>query len=221
VNEVYDKLSFPFPDESVKQVKKGAAKLDYIPVSEIVNRLNTVLGVENWSFEVVNVFRDLTNPEFVVAHTRLTALIDGREVRRDGMGGQKTNTKSDGSILDLGDDFKGAVSDGLKKAASSLGVGLYLSREIDAMEAEQAIEAPQPTVRPTDEKNPNSEVDAAYVNFLSQVNGLPAEKKPLIGEFWKGYGNGRPKPTRATATLEDVEALSAEVIRLTFDAEGV
>ena len=42
--------------------------------------------------------------------------------------------------------MKGAVSDALKKAAQTLGVGLYLARSEDAMYAESYAEtaAPQP-----------------------------------------------------------------------------
>jgi hypothetical protein len=50
------------------------------------------------------------------------------DITRDGVGGQTIKRKRDGGIVDLGDEYKGAVSDALKKAAQSFGVGLYLAR---------------------------------------------------------------------------------------------
>jgi hypothetical protein len=51
-------------------------------------------------------------------------------VRRQQYGSQKIKRKRDsGNILDIGFDYKGAATDALKKCASLIGVGLYLSRK--------------------------------------------------------------------------------------------
>jgi hypothetical protein len=133
----------------VRTVRKSGTTLDYIPVSEVITRLNKVLGVLNWSHEVISVNRDPISPEFVTAHVRLTVIRseEGDRIIRDGVGGQKINMTKEGKIIDLGDDFKGAVSDALKKAATTMGVALYLSRTDDAIETEQAIENSPPLRR--------------------------------------------------------------------------
>lgn len=209
-SDLYPQLSEPFPAEMVRTVRKSGTTLDYIPVSEVITRLNKVLGVENWSFEVVNVNRDPHNPEFVVAHVRITAMLPSeQQIRRDGVGGQKINKTKAGEIIDLGDDFKGAVSDALKKAATTLGVALYLSRTDDAIETEQAIDNSPPPVPVT------PEVNSAWTNFLAQSRLLDADGRKAMGEFWTNYAPGRDKPTRETVSLEDVEALLAEALTLT------
>jgi hypothetical protein len=51
-------------------------------------------------------------------------------VTRQQFGSQKIKrSRSSGAPLDLGFDLKGAATDAMKKCASLLGVGLYLSRK--------------------------------------------------------------------------------------------
>lgn len=119
-------LSAPFPKEVERSLDKGGVTLTYIPVSEVITRLNEVLGVFNWSYTIMKCDRDILDPDFIVAHVRLKV----GEMIKDGVGGQKIKRTRAGDILDLGDEYKGAVSDALKKAAQALGVGLYLARSV-------------------------------------------------------------------------------------------
>ena len=139
-------LSEPFPSEVEKQLKKGGASLTYIPVSEVITRLNKVLGVDMWSYEIINCERDSLDPDYIVAHVRLSATFVPTDkapnivVSKDGIGGQKIKRTRNGDILDLGDEMKGAVSDALKKAAQHFGVGLYLARSEESKHLEYAEE---------------------------------------------------------------------------------
>ena len=123
-SELFTALSAPFPKEVEKQLDKGGATLTYIPVSEVIVRLNDVFGPLGWSYTLVKCDRDVLDPDFLVAHVSMTV----GDITRDGVGGQKIKRTRAGDILDLGDEYKGAVSDALKKAAQSFGVGLYLAR---------------------------------------------------------------------------------------------
>ena len=60
---MYSMLSEPFPREMERQLKKGGTSLTYIPVSEVITRLNKVLGVTKWSFEIISCGRDALDPE--------------------------------------------------------------------------------------------------------------------------------------------------------------
>ncbi len=137
-------LSEPFDPSVEKQLKKGGASLTYIPVSEVITRLNRVLGVDMWSYEILSCVRDSLDPDYVVAHVRLTATFvptndaPALTVTKDGIGGQKIKRTKNGDIVDLGDEMKGAVSDALKKAAQHFGVGLYLARSEESMNLEYA-----------------------------------------------------------------------------------
>lgn len=145
-------LSEPFDPSVERQLKKGGTSLTYIPVSEVISRLNRVLGVDMWSYEIISCKRDTLDPDYIVAHIRLTATFVPTEsspaltVVKDGIGGQKIKRTKNGDIVDLGDEMKGAVSDALKKAAQHLGVGIYLARSEEAIYLEQAEDQADVTI---------------------------------------------------------------------------
>jgi hypothetical protein len=57
---------------------------------------------------------------------------------REQWGSQKIKRgRGNGTILDLGFDFKGATTDCLKKCATLVGVGLYLTRKDEAPQRQQ------------------------------------------------------------------------------------
>lgn len=212
-NRIYQALQEPFAPEMERSLRKGGASLTYIPQAEVIARLNNVLGVDNWSEQVVNVWRDPSDLDFVLAHLRLTAIINGKTVVRDGFGGQKINKTKQGDPVDLGDDYKGAVSDALKKAATTLGVALYLSRDADALEIEAAQNEPQP--------EPAPEPSEEWKNFVEQTRMLNKEGKDKLNEFWFEY-NGKkevPKPQPHNYDIKDLEALSGEAVRLIMDGQ--
>ena len=145
-------------DESVhRSMLKGGTRLTYIPVAAVIQRLNDVLGVDAWSLKIVSVYRDATDPDFIVAHIMLTAEFEREVVTRDAVGGQRIKRTRDGGIIDLGDEMKGAVSDALKKAAQTLGVGLYLTG-VDEHHTETPSSAP---VRDLDVPHPAEVADIA------------------------------------------------------------
>ena len=147
-------LSEPFDPSVEKQLKKGGASLTYIPVSEVITRLNRVLGVDMWSYEILSCVRDSLDPDYIVAHVRLTATFvptndaPALTVMKDGIGGQKIKRTKNGDIVDLGDEMKGAVSDALKKAAQHFGVGLYLARSEESMSLEYAQDTADQPISP-------------------------------------------------------------------------
>lgn len=150
-------LSEAFPPEQLKRhPSKG---LTYIPIPEVVARLNRVLGSGNWNSEIVRLWDAGTvptetgeYPKWVMAHVRLSGVVDEVKFCYEGVGGQEvqfTGKPNFRGPVDIGDSYKGAVSDATKKAAQSLGVGLELAREDDAMHYEQAArEADQPKAAP-------------------------------------------------------------------------
>jgi hypothetical protein len=197
ITKMHQDLSEQFPKEVERQLKKGGTSLTYIPVSEVINRLNKVLGIDGWSYEIIKCERDALDPDFIVAHVRMTVYPGSDKfvgVTKDGFGGQKIKRTKNGDIVDLGDEFKGAVSDALKKAAQSLGVGLYLARSEEAMGIEQ-------------EESIDPAIEAMWEQFVDLSRSLDADKKAQLGDFWKSYAGDRPKPTKATATKQDLEAL--------------
>lgn len=200
--DVYGPLSEAFPQEMERTLNKGGTNLTYIPVSEVINRMNKVLGVENWSFTVTS-WQQLGTS--IVAHVSVKATINGIEVTRDGVGGQKVKMNKQGEPVDIGDEVKGAVSDALKKAVQTLGVGLYLARSDEAMEIEMAMDMPV------------DESTQVWESFVSISKGLDESKRSQLNEFWANISSNAPKPRRSNdATLTQLQDLLAEATRLSF-----
>ncbi len=215
--ELYQNLSEPFPMEMEKTLNIGGAKLIYIPVSEVINRLNKILGVSNWSMTVIRCERDVTDIDFVVAHVRLQYTSPNGVVVRDGIGGQKIKRTKQNSIVDLGNEFKGAISDALKKAAQTLGVGLYLARSEEAIEIENVIDS-QPPLR--DKLNESTETtNHKWQAFLAISKQLSDEQRVELKKLWAEYTDGKPSPTANSATEDEIDFLAAEAIRLQTQAQ--
>lgn len=213
---IYEQLAEPFPQEVERTLSKSGTKLTYIPISEVIARLNRVLGVSNWSSETVDVHRDHLDPDWIIAHVRLTCVIEGQTVTRDGVGGQTVKRTKAGSIVDLGDEFKGAESDAFKKAAQKLGIGLYLARTDDALYAEEAYYAedkPTPTVNACDTES--------WDTFMSNFNSLDDGELAAFKEWWNNTFPGRGRPTPENTTTVEATTAIAEMLRIRLGAELV
>jgi hypothetical protein len=126
-DELYSRLAAPF-DVTFTDVR-GGVEMKYVSGEQVVTRLNEVLGVGGWSFRVLG--HDINaEADEAWALGELMAEIGERTVVRQQFGSQKVRrSRSTGAPLDLGFDLKGASTDAMKKCASLLGVGLYLSRK--------------------------------------------------------------------------------------------
>lgn len=205
-----ERLEAEFPAAMLGQVSKGGTKLTYVPVSEVVQRLNDVLGLTAWSWETDRVWRDDHDPDWVLATGRLTATIDGITATKAGEGGVKVKrTQSKQEIVDLGDEFKGAASDALKKAAQKFGVGLYLSRKPDA----RRWEAPNPTRDPVEEGWKDEAEQRQFADLLAaDIKAAGEDTARAMREFRDREGVIWP-PTR-----EEHDAMRAELARILREA---
>ncbi|MBV9359526.1 MAG: hypothetical protein JO023_28785 [Chloroflexi bacterium] len=126
-DETYASLSEPFPVTFTDV--RGGIEITYISGEQCVSRLNQVLGVAGWSFRVLEHAVNVEADE-IWTLGELVAEIDGKTVVRQQFGSQKIKrARSNGVPLDVGFDLKAATTDAMKKCASLLGVGLYLSRK--------------------------------------------------------------------------------------------
>jgi hypothetical protein len=138
-----EKLNIEFPAEVCQELPKAGRRLTYVPVAEVITRLNDVLGTAGWSYTVEARWTDTHESKYgtevwAMTHVRLVATIDGQQCARDGIGGYNTSKPG----MDYADGWKSATSEALKKAAQALGVGLHLSRseEAIAMAADLTVE---------------------------------------------------------------------------------
>lgn len=179
---VYEQLAARFPTEDHRKVNKGGGDQTYVPAEKVIERLNRVLGVAGWSFEVVR--EGFTSSEAWVLG-EITATIDGVVVKRQQYGNEPiTMGRSEKSTSDL---MKKAGTDSLKKAATLLGVAAYLYDEDERREVEADMREARRTPRPA---APSKDVAAA-----AAVTGAPTpinnERAELVTALEKGIAYAR------------------------------
>lgn len=128
------KLERPFADSLIKTVDLRAPQRRepprYVEVGHYLRRLNE--GTDGrWSWQVIEWF---DREDQVVVRCQLTVHTDPPIVR-EAFGAAQIKYRRDAKtreplgMLSLGDDLKAAATDALKKAASTLGIGLDINCE--------------------------------------------------------------------------------------------
>jgi len=112
--EIAQALLAPFEEKDLKH-RPGRAGMTftYADARAVAQRLDDVLGIENWQFEV-----KVADPARAVVHGSLVAVIDGKTTLRQDFG--YPNSAQDDEPL------KSAASDALRRCAAQLGVGRSL-----------------------------------------------------------------------------------------------
>jgi hypothetical protein len=113
--DIFSRLAAPFEGSDVKVRTQAGRQMHYITARTAMNRLDDVLGPENWWDEYV--------PGENSVLCKLTVLLPG----------SRTLTKCDAGgyagMADQGDDDKSGFSDAFKRAAVKFGVARYLYRD--------------------------------------------------------------------------------------------
>ena len=113
--ELFARLAARFEANQVKRRPQGGRYIHYITGRTVMNRLDDVLGPENWW--------DLYTPHENSVYCRLTIRMpDGSTLTKCDAGGYA-------GMDDQGDDDKSGYSDAFKRAAVKFGVGRYLYRD--------------------------------------------------------------------------------------------
>ena len=116
-------LSLPTPEKYIMQREgRGGLILEYVETNYVIGRLNATFMFD-WDSEIVEQIIDRDNNQ-IAMKVRLTArFADGKEVRKDAWGGSAIkHLKDKKTMVDLADDLKSAEGDGIKKAASMIGI---------------------------------------------------------------------------------------------------
>lgn len=114
--DLFAALAAPFEDHEVKiRAAQGGRQLHYITARTAMNRLDSVLGPENWWDE----YAPLENSVICRLTVRLP---DGQMITKSDAGGYA-------GMADSGDDDKSGFSDAFKRACAKFGVARYLYRD--------------------------------------------------------------------------------------------
>ncbi len=133
--DLFAALAAPFENHEVKlRTVPGGRQLHYITARTAMNRLDSVLGPENWWDEYVPL------PHSVVCNLSIR-LADGTVVRKSDAGGYA-------GMADQGDDDKSGFSDAFKRAAAKFGVARYLYRDGVPAFVQERAELPDPEPQP-------------------------------------------------------------------------
>jgi hypothetical protein len=146
--DLFAALAAPFEAHEVKVRSQTGRQLHYITARTAMNRLDNVLGPENWWDEYV--------PSENSVLCRLTIrLPDGSTLTKSDAGGYA-------GMADSGDDDKSGYSDAFKRTAVKFGVARYLYRDgvptfvqERTGTSETAAPAPAPTPPAVAEPAPN------------------------------------------------------------------
>lgn len=110
--EVFAALAAVFDRDEVGFLPKGGKKFPYVNARVVMNRLDAVLGPENW--------RDEYTPHEHSVECRLSVRMPGGEWIT------KADAGAYAGMSDQGDDDKSGYSDAFKRAAVKFGVARYL-----------------------------------------------------------------------------------------------
>jgi hypothetical protein len=201
-------LSAPFDPKEIKfkpqMVKNNRAlAMAYIDARLIQDRLDEVVGVENWE----DAYKILTDGSVMC---RLRVKLGDRWITKCDVG-------SPSEQPDVGDRLKAAFSDALKRAAVKFGVGRYLYRlsaqwvDYDAVK-KQLVQLPQlpafalpkgKAAKPDAPKPPSAKVEA------------PAELTPT-----RSVSEGAATPTRSVSEATPTRSVSEGAPKTNLPANG-
>ena len=121
VNAQIALLAMQTPEKYIMQRKgRGNLTLDYVETNYVIGRLNATFFF-NWDSEILEQIIDKDNNQIAMKVRLIVRFADGKEVKKDAWGGSAIKF-SGTNMIDLADDLKSAESDGIKKAASMLGI---------------------------------------------------------------------------------------------------
>ena len=171
--DLFAALAAPFEPHEVKVRSQNGRQLHYITARTVMNRLDSVLGPENWWDEYVP-------GENSVLCKLSVRLPDGSLLTKADAGGYA-------GMADSGDDDKSGYSDGFKRAAVKLGVARYLYRD------------GVPSF--VQERTPDAEHAAPTTPAQTATAAEPAPSTPSVGASTPRNGNSTGNPPRSGKAL--------------------
>lgn len=177
--DLFAALAAPFEPSETKLRSQSGRQLYYITARTVMNRLDTVLGPENWWDRYVpgenSVLCELT-----------IRLPDGSMLTKADAGGYA-------GMADSGDDDKSGYSDAFKRAAVKFGVARYLYRDgVPAFVHERAPsvdQAPAAAAATTEPQSGSAHVATPASSSNASSTATSTQTRSATSS---GHGNGGP-----------------------------
>lgn len=194
--DIQQALDDNIPGSTVAHRQQSGVELSYLETWYVIDRLNQVLGQGNWSYQTAEM-RKVFEGEIeqragkvysasYVATVNVFVNIEGRQVFFSDVGfGTGTHKTDPGGAHELA--TKGAVSDGLKRAAKNLGRSMGLALYDKTQEYVGNIDTGKSNTR-VSESTPESKTSPPIVAEASKA-------KPIDNVV-----NNRPKPIKELIT---------------------
>jgi hypothetical protein len=162
---------------------RGGQKLKYTDGAYVIRTLNEALGWD-WDFVADNeeLLMNGDRPFEIKVRGTLTVRMNGRTVTKTQYGCQPIEMKRDGTApVSIGDCYKGAATDALKKCASLLGIALDLY-DSDYKAEKYAEPGETEPVKPALVSKPRPTKAPAPIQDAQLGNNTPSV---TATEFWK------------------------------------
>ncbi len=184
--ELFAALGGSFESTEVRVRSQAGRQLHYITARTAMNRLDSVLGPENWWDEYIP-------GENSVVCKLTVRLPDGSVLTKSDAGGYA-------GMADQGDDDKSGFSDAFKRAAVKFGVGRYLYR--DGVPAFLTEREPAPTTPAPVADTSNASTRAPQAPAAPAAEAAPeayrnGESTPPAASNRSSAGNSVPRSGRA------------------------
>ncbi len=164
--EIFAALAADFPDVKWRE-GKGRTQYPYVTARQVMNRLDDVLGPENW-------WDDYTANEHSVLCRLTIALPDGARVSKQDAGGYR-------GMEDSGDDEKAGHSGAFKRAAVKFGVARLLYGDgAPEYRGQEAYTPCLPNPQVLHEPAPRSEMEQFKSLVSEPAPQIPDEPRSLL-----------------------------------------
>jgi hypothetical protein len=177
--DLFAALAAPFESHEMKVRSQTGRQLHYITARTAMNRLDNVLGPENWWDEYV--------PSENSVLCRLTIrLPDGSTLTKCDAGGYA-------GMSDSGDDDKSGYSDAFKRAAVKFGVARYLYRDGVPAFVQERTATPETAPSPAQAQAPAVETASSTPSAPAAGHGNGNPQRPAAA----GGNGGAPRTGKA------------------------
>ncbi len=221
---IREMLDQNIPRDVITTRQQSGKSLSYLEGWYVIDRLNQVLGTENWSWSIDRLDTIPGEKMSFICQGEIRAVIDGKEVAKSGLG--YGSDKGNFNAGEMGS--KEAETDAFKRAAMkfgrSLGLALYDKTQEFVGEQQDTQSKPKTSKEtPAVAKEPAKPVTAPAVDkgqvtksLIKQAFGvLQAQKKiskeDFVSEYLKGSKTDDLTDTQSTEVLNKLKTSFPEL----------